>query len=230
MPKHNIAIIQARMGSTRLPHKMMLSLHGTPIIEWVVRRVLEAKLLDKIIVAIPNTQADNVLEQYIHSLQLGKKVTVFRGSQSNVLHRFYHAVKDEKPSNIIRVCADNPVIEGKEIDHLIEFFNQNSCDYAYNHIPKNNLYPDGFGAEIISLELLKKLNDEVVKKEHKEHCLSYIIDNPKTFSIKTFNPKNKKLQHPELKFDIDTFEDYYKLEMKKFSIKTSAEELVQLFI
>jgi len=219
------AIIQARLGSTRLPYKMMLSLHGKPIIEWVVKRVQKSKLLDDIIVAIPISEDNDVLAKYI--IKMGVKV--FRGSESNVLNRFYESVKNEKPSQIVRICADNPLIDGIEIDNLIEFYNTHSCDYAYNHIPKNNLYPDGLGAEIISFNLLKFMNETVTSQYHKEHCLSYIWEHSEKYNIKTFNPIDTQLHHPNLKFDIDTFDDYYKLSMKDFTIDVSSKELIEIF-
>lgn len=220
-----VAIIQARLGSTRLPYKMMLSLHGKPLIEWVIKRVQKSKKLDDIVVAIPISQENDILENYINKLG----IKVFRGSESNVLDRFYKAVKDTDFTHIVRVCADNPLIYGNEIDNLIEFYADNSCDYAYNHIPKDNLYPDGLGAEIISFELLKFLNENAVLQHHKEHCLSYIWDNKEKFTIKTFDPPNKKLHRADVKLDVDTFDDYYKLAMKNFDINTSSEELIKLF-
>jgi spore coat polysaccharide biosynthesis protein SpsF len=219
-----IAIIQARMGSTRLPNKMLLSLHGKPIIEWVVKRVQKSKLLDAIVVAIPNTKKDEILENYLKDLG----VEVFKGSEENVLNRFYASVKDKQPKNIVRICADNPLICPKEIDNLISFYKNNNCDYAYNHIPKNNLYPDGLGAEMISFELLEWLEKNVTDTKHREHCLSYITDNSDKFVIKTFNP-SQELQYPNIKLDIDTFEDFAKLSQKKFDIDTEATELIKLF-
>ena len=221
----NIAIIQARIGSTRLPYKMMLSLHGTPIIEWVINRTKKSNLLDDIIVAIPISEDNDILEKYIKELG----VKVFRGSENNVLNRFYESVKDKNATHIIRICADNPLIDGIEIDNLINFYQNNSCDYAYNHIPKDNLYPDGLGAEMISFDLLKDLHASVTTQHHKEHCLSYIIDNKDKFTIKTFNPKDKSLHYPELKFDVDTFDDYHKLCMKDFDINISSQNLIELF-
>ena len=220
-----VAIIQARLGSTRLPYKMMLSLHGKPLIEWVIKRVQKSKKLDDIVVAIPISQENDILENYINKLG----IKVFRGSESNVLDRFYKAVKDTDFTHIVRVCADNPLIDGNEIDNLIEFYADNSCEYAYNHIPRDNLYPDGLGAEIISFELLKFLNENAVLQHHKEHCLSYIWDNKEKFTIKTFDPPNKKLHRVDVKLDVDTFDDYYKLSMKNFDINTSSEELIKLF-
>lgn len=221
-----IAIIQARLGSTRLPYKMMLSLHGKPIIEWVFKRVQKSKLLDDIIVAIPVTEDNDVLARYLQ--ELGAKV--FRGSESNVLNRFYESVKNKNATYIVRVCADNPLIDGGEIDNLINFYKDNNCDYAYNHIPKENLYPDGLGAEIISFKLLKHLNEIVQTQYHKEHCLSYITDNKEKYVIKTFDPSDASLHHPELKFDVDTFDDYYNLAMKDLDIDMTSQEIVKLFL
>jgi len=206
--KKSVAIVQARLGSTRLPYKMLLSLHGKPIIEWVLKRVNKSKLIDDIIVAIPSSEDNNILEKYIVD---------------------YESVKECKPDNIVRVCADNPLIDGNEIDNLINFYNNNKCNYAYNHIPKNNLYPDGLGSEILSFELLKWLNDNVTSQHHKEHCLSYITDNQDKFSIKTFNPLDNILHRPDLKFDVDTFDDYYKLAMKDFDINVSSHQLIKIF-
>jgi spore coat polysaccharide biosynthesis protein SpsF len=158
--------------------------NGKPLIEWVIKRVQKSKKLDDIVVAIPISQENDILENYIKKLG----VKVYRGSESNVLNRFYEAVKNENVTHIVRICADNPLINGNEIDNLIKFYIKNSCDYAYNHIPKDNLYPDGLGAEIISFELLKFLNENVVLQNHKEHCLSYIWDNKEKFTIKTFDP------------------------------------------
>jgi len=220
----NLAIIQARVGSTRLPFKMMLSLHGKPIIEWVVRRVQNSKLLDKIVVAIPDTKKDKILKNYLEKLG----IEVFQGSENNVLERFYFASKKYNPKNIIRICADNPLICSNEIDNLIKFFSKNKCDYAYNHIPKNNLYPDGLGAEITTFDNLQKMYNEVTEDKHKEHCMSYIVENPDKFSIKTFNP-TKELQYPNLKFDIDTIDDYIYLSSKNFDIDIKAKELINLF-
>ncbi len=221
-----VAVIQARIGSTRLPYKMMLSLHGKPLIEWVITRVKKSKLLDKIIVAVPESEDNDVLSKYIQEMN----IEVFRGDESNVLNRFYQSVKNENTKYVVRICADNPLIDGNEIDNLITFYKNNSCDYAYNNIPKNNLYPDGLGAEIISFKLLKYLNKIVKSQHHKEHSLSYIHDNKDKFVIKTFNPRNHKLHYPQLRFDVDTFLDYYKLCMKDFDMNISSQDLIKLFL
>jgi len=220
-----IAIIQARLGSTRLPLKMMLSLHGKPIIEWVIKRVQKSQLLDDIVVAIPVSEDNDLFAKYIEELN----VKVYRGSEGNVLERFYKSIEKKDCTTVVRICADNPLIDGQEIDNLIDFYKDNECDYAYNHIPKNNKYPDGFGAEIISFDTLKHLYEIVDTQHHKEHCLSYITDNPEKFTIKTFDPLDVDLHHPEMKFDVDTFDDYQSLCMKELHIDITPQELIKLF-
>jgi len=224
--KKIIGVIQARIGSTRLPYKMMLSLHGKPLIEWVIRRVQKSDLLDELIVAIPVSEDNDILARYIEELG----ISVFRGSESNVLNRFYESVKNESATYIVRICADNPLIDGREIDNLINFYYNEPCDYAYNHIPKDNLYPDGLGAEIISFKLLETLNNTVESQHHKEHLLSYIHDNNEKFTVKTFSPEDESLRHPELRFDVDTFDDYYTLCMKDINIDISSRDLVKLYL
>lgn len=220
-----VGIIQARLGSTRLPNKMLLSLHGHPIIEWVLRRVEKSRKLDDVIVAIPDSAQNDLLEKYI----LNYNHKVFRGSEDDVLSRFYGAAQQVNATNIVRICADNPLIDPNEIDNLIEFFGSHPCDYAYNHIPKGNKYPDGLGAEIISMELLKLLYEKAVDAKHREHCFSYITDYANKFQIKTFDPKDKELWHPELKFDIDSFDDYTYLHSRNYSIEVESEYLINLF-
>ena len=220
--KKVVGVIQARLGSTRLSYKMMLSLHGYPVIQWVLHRVKKSELLDYIVVAIPDTPENDFFELVIQ--RLGGNV--FRGHENDVLQRMYLAVEPLQPTQVVRICADNPFIDGEEIDRLIDFFNDNHCDYAYNHIPKDNLYPDGLGAEIVTFDLFKHLHCTAVQPRHREHCLSYITDNSHCFNIKTFDPIDSKLHHPELKLDIDTFEDYEKLSRKIFTLEMSSIDII----
>lgn len=220
--KKVVGIIQARIGSTRLPYKMLLSLKGHPIIEWVLTRTSKSKKLDQIIVAIPDTQENDILETIIRDLGF----STFRGSEQNVLDRFYQCAKYTKASHIVRICADNPLICPKEIDNLIDFYFRNPCDYAYNHIPKNNQYPDGLGAEIVGFDILERISVEAKSQNEHEHCLSYITNNPTFFTIKTFDPPNPKIAFPTLKFDIDTFSDYCLLHSLPITLNTTAQEII----
>ena len=218
-----LGIIQARMGSSRLLNKMLLILHGHSIIEWVIKRTTKSCLLDDLVVAIPDTPENDVLE--VEILKFGAKV--FRGDENDVLSRFYFAAKENNATHVVRVCADNPLIDSNEIDNLIRYYFQNSCDYAYNHIPKNNNYPDGLGAEITSFETLKYLFEITKQTQQREHIFNYIWENTDQFSIKTFNPTSKEIQYPELKLDLDTQNDFNWLKKLNINPEMSASEIIK---
>ena len=220
-----VAVIQARIGSTRLPYKMMLSLHGHPIIEWVLRRVQKSKLLNDIIVAIPNSKQNNILRKCVESLN----AEVYCGSEHDVLNRIYNAAKTKAATHVVRVCADNPLVSGNEIDNLISFFLENPCDYAYNGMSIENSYPDGLGAELVPFSVLEYLENTVIEPSHREHCFLYITDNSSEFIVKTFNPPNPRIANPGLKLDVDDFDDYQRLWLKDYSMDTPDESLVELF-
>jgi len=219
----NTAIIQARMGASRLPNKMLLYLHGYPVVEWVYHRVKEAVCLDQIVFAIPNTVQDDVLAWYLESIG----VDVFRGSETDLVDRFYQTAKQYQSRNVIRICADNPLICASEIDRLADFYNDNPCDYAYNHIPKNNRYPDGLGAEICSMNLLHEIHSKASQQEHREHLFNYIWDNSTKYQIRTINPPSE-LAYPKLKLDLDTLDDYRDLLEKPYHITMNASEIVNV--
>ena len=218
-------IIQARMGSDRLPKKMLMDFNGYPLIEWIVRRVRESKNIDKFVAAIPITKENDELSECLESLD----IDVFRGSEKDVLSRFYNASLLHSVDTIVRVCGDNPLICASELDRLVEFYKNNNCDYAYNHMPRNNRYPDGLGAEICSFMLLDKINNVAIKEDHREHIFNFVWENKEDFIIKTFDPP-EIIAYPHLKFDIDTQEDLDKLRSKDYKILMEAEEIIELNI
>ena len=219
-----IAIVQARMGSTRLPNKSLLKLHGYPICEWVYIRLKKSKLLDEILFAIPETKENDILYNFLKS----KNISVYRGSEHDVLDRFYNAAKENNADIVIRICADNPLVCPDEIDNLINFFINSKCDYAYNHIPKGNNYPDGLGGEVCSLETLRTIFELAVELKDREHVFNFLLKHPKKFKIETFDAK-PEISGTNIKLDIDTMDDFLKLSMKELSINMHAIDIVRLF-
>jgi len=217
----NVAIIQARMGASRLPNKMLLHLHGYPVVEWIYRRVNEASRIDQIVFAIPDTAQDDVLAWYLKSLG----AELYRGSETDLVDRFYQTARQYQATKVVRICADNPLICASEIDRLVDFFSNNPSDYAYNHIPKNNHYPDGLGAEICSMNLLQEVHKQSTEPAHREHLFNYIWDHPTQYKICTLEPPTG-LAHPQLKLDLDTAEDYKKLMEKPYRITMGASDIV----
>jgi spore coat polysaccharide biosynthesis protein SpsF len=201
---------------------MMLWLHGMPVVEWVLRRVRMAKKIDRVIFAIPDTSSDQVLADYLQSIG----VAVFRGSENDVLSRMVEAARKEGAKTLIRICADNPLICGSEIDRLIDFYNEGDYDYAYNHIPRENSYPDGLGAEITSMDVFEQIHKNATGSSQREHAFNYLWDHPEQFSIGTCDPLDMYLAHPELKLDLDTIFDYANLLKLNIHPEMSAREVV----
>ena len=224
-----VIVIQARLGSSRLPCKTLLTLHGLPVIDWVVDRCARSELADDIVVALPDTRRDEVLARHLQA----RGISIWRGPEQDVLTRMHDAARAHGAEAVVRVCADNPLIWGGEIDNLIRFYQRESaagnCDYAYNHIPRNNLYPDGLGAEITSFELFARMNAEATLPAHRAHCMNHIVENPQRFVIRTFNPPNPELHHPELKLDMDTAEDFINLSLLDITPDITPENIVRLF-
>lgn len=210
------------MGSTRLPNKMMLWLHGFPVIFWIYHRLCKSKLLDSIIFAVPKGAQNDPLVNYICSFG----GSVFEGPEKDVLSRFYGAAKASSADIILRVCGDNPFVCGNEIDNLITFFENSELDYAYNHVPKGNLYPDGIGAEITNFSVLKYMHQNAFQSNHREHVFNFLLDNSHKFKIGTFDPEDRNLCAPLLKLDIDTTEDYSRLLKLEVNIDSTAAEIV----
>jgi len=218
-----IAIVQARISASRLPNKVMLPLCGHRIIDWVMVRVTKSRKVDKVVFAIPKGGQDDALAKYLETLG----ALIFRGNERDVVERFFLAAKKYQATHIVRVCADNPFICSSEIDHLVQFYMNNNFDYAYNHIPRNNRFPDGLGAEIVSFPVLKSVHQGGTNPDHREHVFNYIWSHPERFKIGTFDPEDDRLAHPELKLDIDTEEDYQRFSQMKVDIEMEAHEIVE---
>ncbi len=226
------AIIQARVGSTRLPMKNLLFFREAPLIDWVVARVSTARRLDRVLVALPDTPMNDVLEDHLKNLNgrsvLGKPldIDVVRGPEDDVLGRYLLAAERARCDTIVRVCADNPLIWGEAIDRLVEDYLRGGADYCYNHVPRRNLWPDGLGAEILPWELLLEMGAKAKEPSQREHCLNFIWDNASSFRIRTFDPEEPWLRRPEIKLDIDTPEDFCRLARMNVSMADGPRALV----
>lgn len=199
-----LAIIQARMGSERLPGKIMLEIAGEPLLKLIFDRLKRAKEVDRIILATSTNAEDDVLEK----LARKESIECYRGSEDDVLDRFYQVSQRKKDFRfIVRVCGDNPLIDPGEVDRLIRFHREGGYDYSFNHIPyKDNGYPDGVGAEILSRDKLKYIWGKADQAQQREHCLDYIWDNMSQFKVGVLKAR-KSIRRPDVKLDIDTWGD-----------------------
>lgn len=205
-----INIIQARMGSSRFPNKMMADLHGEPVINWVLKRCLQAQSVDKTILATSRLSGDDILAKQAE--QLG--VAVFRGDEADVLSRYADITKAETADLVVRVCGDRPLIDPSLIDQAVAFMHANSyanahIDLAYNHISgQGQNWPRGFGVEIIKAEHIIHMNSIVDTQFHREHVTPYIWELPEKYNITalTCHP-NLDIGIVDIECDLDTEED-----------------------
>jgi len=200
-----IIVVQARMGSTRLPGKSLMPLkNGLSLIEMVLMRLMKSEKASKIILATSRNQDCNRLEEKANAIGCD----VIRGDEHNVLSRFTEACRKYSPDGLVRVCADNPFIAPSEIDNLISYFYKGNYDYACNNVPESGL-PDGFGAEIVKPELLINIEKDP-DDATKEHVTQFIIDNSIKYRTGLLKAENE-LCHPDIKLDIDTDKDYARI-------------------
>jgi len=199
MAQKIIVMIQARMGSTRLPGKVALPLGGTTVLEQVVERVSMAKTVNEVLVITTLSHHDLSLVK----LCSGGNIRVFCGSEEDVLDRYYQAAKLIKPEHIIRITADCPLMDFKVIDLVVKKHLESGADYTSNVM--HETYPDGLDVEIFTYKTLEKAWKEAVKKSDREHVTLYIRSNPETFKLHSVeNPVD--LSH--LRWTLDEPEDY----------------------
>ena len=203
-----VAIIQARLGSRRFPEKMLARLGEWSLLEWVVTRVRRSSLVDHIVVA---TTAEPLDDRLVAECQrLG--VTVMRGSTDDVLGRFISALSGDSCDTVVRVCADNPFVDGGCIDDAIAVHHKEEADYTFNHRPLGSCnYADGFGVEVMSRKLLERVHLTSLSAAHREHVTLAVVEGVVPATIHACIAPSE-LARPDLRFDVDVPEDLAKLE------------------
>lgn len=199
-----VAVVQARMGSSRLPGKMLACLGGRPVIEHVLRRSRRAETLDTVVLATSNKDQDDALGEVAVRLS----VPVVRGSETDVLRRVVTAATEHDADVVVRICADNPLIAPGEIDRAVRHHDRTSADYVFNHVTTNeNRYPGGFGCEVLNLRVLETIAEKATTTAHHEHVTAYIWDNKAEFSVESVLAP-ESLAGVEAELDLDTAADY----------------------
>ena len=192
------AIIQARVGSTRLPNKVFAEIEGKPLLWHVVNRLKKSKYLDSIIIATTTSLSDDNIELWAKE----NNIVCFRGSEQNVLKRYYDAAKQYGSNVIVRITADDPFKDYEIMDLVIEKFLAEGADFACNNNPPT--YPEGLDIEVFSLEAIEKAFYNAKTDFEKEHVTQYFYKNPNKFIIST-------ISHTEnisnLRWTIDEEED-----------------------
>ena len=195
------AIIQARMGSTRLPGKNMKKVNGKPLLWFVVERLRECKNLDEIVVATTDTKKDDVIEEFCKK----NNIKCFRGSEENVLERYYQAASANNLETIVRITADCPLIDPITVDKAIDLFRESKTDYVSNVASRS--FPRGLDVEVFSFQALEKAFSEAEKDMDKEHVTHYIYNNKDKFKTTELKATDH-LFRPELRLCVDTENDF----------------------
>lgn len=200
-----VCIIQARTTSSRLPNKVLLNLPyngNKTVLEQVINRVKESKYINKIVVATTINETDNKIERLCENLQ----ISCYRGSEDNVLSRYYKAATEYKANLVIRITSDCPCIDYKIIDELIEKHLDEENDYTSNSLVRT--FPHGLDCEIFSYKILKEAYENAKEKFEFEHVTPYIYKtNKNKYKIGQLL-LNKNKEYSKIRITLDTKEDY----------------------
>ena len=208
------AIIEARMGSTRLPGKSLIDLCGEPLIKRVIDRIKCSNNIEKIILATTTNRKDDILEDFANK----ESIECFRRSEENVLERVLFAAKYYNIKNIVELHGDNPFLDANIIDQAINRYNESNCDYISNTIKKT--YPMGLRVQIFSKKNLTFVYENVDDPAVEEHVSNYFYENPDKYSILNMEATDE-IKRPEIRLTIDTIQDIdlarsiYKILIKK---------------
>ncbi|GAA1841471.1 cytidylyltransferase domain-containing protein [Microbacterium koreense] len=196
------AVIQARMGSKRLPGKVLRELAGVPILERICRAVAQSGVED-VVVATSDSTADDPIAAF--ATRLGVAVT--RGSESDVLSRFGRVLEEHpRTIEVVRVTADCPFVDGHVIDEVIDALRRETADFAANRLPPpfQRTYPVGLDVEVCTADALRMANKEATMPHQREHVMPFLYENPERFHVALLD-----LEEPlgEFRWTVDSPQD-----------------------
>jgi len=194
-------IIQARMGSTRLPGKVLKEIGNKTLLGHIIYRLTYLKHDVEIIVATSqNSKDDKIIDFCVKN-----NIKYFRGDETNVLERYYLCAQQYCFENIVRLTADNPFVDIEELDKLIDVHIRNRLDFTNSF----SVLPVGIGVEIFTFKSLEESFYMGKMPHHLEHVDEYMLENSNIFKTKVINPTESK-NRPDIRLTVDTEEDYKK--------------------
>jgi len=192
------------MGSTRLPGKSLMPLAGEPLIGRLLERLQRVTLVDQTVLATTTKPEDDALDDV--ATRYG--VPVFRGSENDLVDRYYHAALTFGASTIVRIPGDNPVPEPAEVDRIIAYHRHSGNDFSSNYPDVfDNGYPDGIGAEVFGFEPLARVWRTGTEPRNREHPHTNFYEHPELFRIGTLQCP-AAFRRPDLILDVNTAEEY----------------------
>ena len=203
-----LAITQARIGSTRLPAKILKEIEGVSLLEIHLQRILKSRLITKLKVATTTESETYKIIEIANRLG----VDTYQGSINDVLDRFFQAALPEKPDYVVRLTSDCPLIDPIVIDQVIDQCIKTNCDYASNVL--NPTFPDGMDVEVFKFSALEKAYEEATLTSDREHVTPYIWRNSSQRGGALFNSVNvgNVVDYSEFRITVDTQEDFHLIE------------------
>ncbi len=188
-------IVQTRMGSTRLPGKVLMKAdENNVMLDYSINQLKNCNNFDELVIATSKLERDDKIEEHCKSIQ----IDCFRGDESDVLSRHYLCAKKYSLTHIVRIPSDKPLIDPQIVDMIINFFIKNQFDYVANFevyekdgtLEFNSTYPSGTEVEMFTFDALENAWKNAVKKDEREHVTPYIYLNQKKFKIKIIHQEN----------------------------------------
>ncbi|WP_279237741.1 glycosyltransferase family protein [Heliorestis acidaminivorans] len=217
--------MQARMTSTRLPGKILREVKGKPLIQYQLERLNKVKLKDIPIIATTTKQSDDILVEFCKE----NNIAFFRGSEDDVLSRYYKTAKEFNVDVIVRITADCPLIDPTVVDEVIDtFLKEKKCDYVSN--TNIRTYPRGMDTEVFTFKALEQSFYEAKTLSEREHVTPYMYTHPELFKLKAVIAQEDNSSH---RWTVDTIEDFelIKLILESFYLYKpdfSLEDCLQL--
>lgn len=193
------AIVQARMGSSRLPNKVMMPINEKPLLAYCIERIRQSKYIDQVIIATTTEPQDDVIFNWCNI----NNIACYRGSENDVLDRYYQAAQHYDLDIVVRVTSDCPFVDSKIIDMLITNLLVQDCDYTSNRWKKRS-WPHGLDVEVMTNDALSKAWENADKPHEREHVTPYILEHSEVFHIIEM-PYHKNLS--DIRLTVDYKED-----------------------
>ncbi|MCG6173186.1 glycosyltransferase family protein [Anoxybacillus sp. LAT_35] len=195
------AIIQARMGSTRLPGKVLKKVLGKTLLEYQMERVKKAKTIDEMIIATTTKESDDPIVQLCQQLS----IPYYRGSEEDVLSRYYETATKFGVDVVVRLTSDCPIVDPNVIDKVVEHYLENKDRYDYVSNTLARTYPRGLDTEVVSYEVLKRAHEDAKELVYREHVTAYIYHHPDQFRLCNVSNEKDESKH---RWTVDTEEDF----------------------
>jgi spore coat polysaccharide biosynthesis protein SpsF len=193
-------IIQARMGSSRLPGKVLRPIGEVPLLGHILGRLEGMRHRATVVVATSIHSVDDAVAAYC----AGRDTPCFRGSELDVLERYYECAKQHAFAQIVRLTGDNPFTDIEELDRLIEMHLRDGNDYSHSI----GELPIGVGAEILSFAALERSHLHGHEAHYREHVNEYILEHPKLFKSGRLDGVPPEKRGADLRLTVDTEDDY----------------------